>query len=123
MSSELDQAIVFAKELLAGVEAKHGPITHKKMFGGAGLYAEGAIFAVIVDGEIMLKGDAALGGEIEEAGGQRWRYDGKAKPVMMPYWRLPPDAVDDPEVAVAWALKSIVAATKSLQPTQKQKTL
>ena len=49
----VDEAIEHARELLDGV----GPISARKMFGGAGLYRDGVIFAVIVQGELMLKAD------------------------------------------------------------------
>ena len=35
-----------------------GPVTVRKMFGGAGIYHEGLIFALEGDGEILLKADA-----------------------------------------------------------------
>lgn len=107
----LDAAIAHARDLLADLEDEVGPISARKMFGGAGLYARGKIFAVLVDGELMLKGDAALGAEFEAHGAERWRYDGKSKPVQMPYWRLPPDAADDPEAASGWARKSVAISS------------
>lgn len=112
-SSELDAAIAHAREHLSGLEDLFGPISVRKMFGGAGLYVDGGIFAVIVDGEIMLKGDDVLGAAFERAGGARWRYEGKSKPVAMPYWRLPPDALDDPDAACDWAARSVAAARAS----------
>ena len=112
--SDLDGAIAAAKELLEGLETRYGRITHKKMFGGAGLYAEGAIFALIVSGELLLKADPKTAPELSEAfaeaGSERWSYDGKGKPVAMPYWSLPSAAVDDPEAACAWAERAIEAA-------------
>lgn len=108
--ARLDQAIAHALELLEPLEAAVGPITHRKMFGGAGLYAQGRIFAVLVDGELMLKGDAALGAAFEAAGGARWVYDGKSAPTAMPYWRLPAEAADDPSAACDWARRAIDAA-------------
>lgn len=108
--ARLDQAIAHARELLEPLEADLGPITHRKMFGGAGLYAQGRIFAVLVDGELMLKGDAALGAAFETAGAERWVYSGESRPVAMPYWRLPLDAADDPDAVCGWARRAVAAA-------------
>lgn len=114
--ADLDSAIAAAKELLEGLEPRFGPISHRKMFGGAGLYAEGRIFGLLVDGELLLKADPkaapALAADFEAAGAERWTYEGKKKgaPVAMPYWRLPSSAADDPEEACAWAARSIEAA-------------
>ncbi|MEL6979326.1 MAG: TfoX/Sxy family protein [Pseudomonadota bacterium] len=111
--SDLESAIAAAKERLEALEDQVGPITHRKMFGGAGLYARGAIFAVIVEGELMLKADPKTAPDLakafEAAGAERWRYAGKSKPVAMPYWRLPEAALDDPEETCAWARRSIAA--------------
>lgn len=111
--SDLDDAIAHALELLGPIEDEIGRLSHRKMFGGAGLYAGGVIFAVLVDGELLLKGDADLGAAFEAAGGERWRYEGKSKPVAMPYWRLPDAALDDPEIAQEWAKRAAAAARAS----------
>lgn len=103
-----DDTIERAKELLEAV----GPITHRKMFGGAGLYADGVIFAILIRDEIFLKADDALGAELEAAGGARWVYQSSKRdtPVSMPYWRLPEDAYDDADAAAAWARKALEVA-------------
>lgn len=43
----------FVTELLIGV----GPITIRNMFGGAGVYADGVMFAIVVDDVFYLKAD------------------------------------------------------------------
>lgn len=107
----VDEAIEHARELLDGV----GPISARKMFGGAGLYRDGVIFAVIVQGELMLKADPktpagqALIADLEAAGAERWTYAGKKGPTGMPYWRLPDSALDDPDAARGWAERSLAA--------------
>ena len=90
-----------------------GPVQIKRMFGGAGVYLDDACFALILSGEeIFMRGDDRLGPAYEEAGSERWIYDGANKrgPVAMPYWRLPDSAQDDPEEAVDWARRSLVPA-------------
>ncbi len=109
--SAVDDAIAHAQELLEGL----GPISARKMFGGAGLYRGGVIFAVIVKGEVMVKADAksplgaALIEDLEAAGAERWTYEGKKGLTGMPYWRLPDSALDDPDEATRWAERSLVA--------------
>lgn len=108
-----DETIERAKELLEAV----GPLSHRKMFGGAGLYSDGVIFAILIGDEILLKADAELGAELEAAGGARWVYGGgrRDKPVAMPYWRLPEAAYDDPDDAAAWAMKALEVARRAPQ--------
>ena len=55
--------IAFAEELFAELGCRA-----RRMFGGAGLYAEGVMFAMIDDTEtIRLKADAELAAELEAA--------------------------------------------------------
>lgn len=111
----IDSDIAAAKELLAGLEPRRGPLRHRKMFGGAGLYAEDQIFAVLVDGALLVKADPKtapeLAAALAAAGAERWRYQSAKRPtpVEMPYWRLPDAAADDPEAACAWAERCLAA--------------
>ncbi|WP_077961152.1 TfoX/Sxy family protein [Ensifer adhaerens] len=90
-----------------------GPVTIKRMFGGKGIYCQGVIFALEVDGEILLKGDEQTAPEFEAAGSRQWAYDGKGKPVKMPYWSIPEDAFDDPDEMARWVRLAYEAALRS----------
>ena len=94
--------------------ASLGPITIKRMFGGKGVYHRGRIIAVEVRGEMLLKADDLSAPEFESAGAKRWAYEGKAgKPVNMPYWSVPEDAFDDPELMAHWVRLAYEAALRS----------
>ncbi|WP_018239775.1 TfoX/Sxy family protein [Ensifer sp. BR816] len=90
-----------------------GLITIRRMFGGKGIYCEGIILALEVDGEILLKGDAESASELEEAGARQWAYDGKGKPVKMPYWSIPEAAYDDPDEMARWVKLAFAAARRA----------
>lgn len=102
----LDQAVEQAKELLSGL----GPVAHRKMFGGAGLYLEGAMFALIADEELYLKADDALAEALSAEGAQPFVYHGKGRPVTMSYWRMPEAALDDPALAASWGARALDVA-------------
>lgn len=105
----MDNAAI--EEMFAAV----GPVTIKRMFGGKGIYARGAIIAIETDGDIFLKADGQTVPGFQQAGASQWRYDGKGKPVFMPYWTIPDDAFDDPEVMAKWvtlAMEAGIRATK-----------
>jgi len=92
--------IAFARELFSGL----GALTTRKMFGGLGLYHDGTIFAVMrSDGAILIKGANGFGEDLEAAGGVHWTH-GKGS---MPYWTLPDEALDDPELACDWARRAL----------------
>jgi TfoX/Sxy family transcriptional regulator of competence genes len=54
----------FVKELFASL----GPVQVKRMFGGAGGYADGVMFLLLADDAIYLKADDALKAELREEG-------------------------------------------------------
>lgn len=101
-----DEAI---RDIFAGLE----PVSIRRMFGGKGIYHQGVIVAIEVDGQIMLKGDSETGPEFERAGATRWVYSGKNKPVAMPYWSIPDSAVDDPDEMAVWTRKAYEAALRT----------
>ena len=91
-----------------------GPVTIKRMFGGKGIYHEGRILALEVQGEILLKADNESAPEFAAAGSRQWYYDGKSgKPVKMPYWSIPDEALDDPDVMAIWVRRAYEAALRA----------
>lgn len=102
------------EDLLRDLFASLGTIDIKRMFGGQGIYYAGLIVAVVVDGELLLKADAATGPAFEDAGSRQWSYerDGRS-PVRMPYFRLPDDALDDPSAMAEWAERAFGAARRA----------
>ena len=98
-------------DLFAGL----GRVSIRRMFGGKGIYHEGLIIAVELDGDILLKADAASAPDFEAAGSKQWTYVGKrhAKRVAMPYWTLPDGALDDPDEMKLWAWKAWEAALRA----------
>lgn len=79
-----------------------GEVTIKRMFGGKGIYHQGLILALEVNGEVMLKADQKTSPDLLSAGSRQWVYDGKKKPVAMPYWSIPEAAIDDPDEMAKW---------------------
>jgi DNA transformation protein len=98
-------------DLFAGL----GPVAMKRMFGGKGIYFDGLIVALEVDGEILLKADKVTAPEFEAAGCRQWVYDGHKgrAPTAMPYWSIPDSALDDPEEMGSWARKAYEASRRS----------
>lgn len=99
------------QDLFAGV----APISMRRMFGGYGIYHDGAIFAVVLDDRLLLKGDAETAQAYEASGMERWLYPHakNGKPVAMPYWTAPDSALDDPDEMTGWARMAIAAARRS----------
>ncbi len=91
-----------------------GPVTIRRMFGGKGVYHRSLIVAVEVRGEMLLKADAVSAPVFEAAGARRWAYQGKGgKAVLMPYWSIPVEAFDDPEIMAGWVKLAYDAALRA----------
>lgn len=99
------------RELFAGL----GPVTIRRMFGGKGIYHQGLIIALEVDGDILLKADATSAPDFAGAGSSQWVYEGQMRkgPVAMPYWSIPDEALDDPDELTAWTRKAYEAALRA----------
>jgi DNA transformation protein len=102
------------REHVRDLFAALGPVEVRRMFGGAGVYLDDACFALVIDGELWMRGDETLGADYAAAGAEQWIYDsGRRGPVAMPYWRLPESALDDPDEAAGWARRSLVPAERA----------
>ena len=98
-----------------------GEVSVRRMFGGKGVYHRGLIIAVEVRGEMRLKADAITAPAFEAAGARRWSYDGKGgKLVQMPYWSIPEDAYDDPEIMAEWVRLAYAAAVRAPKPAPRK---
>lgn len=101
----------YVKELFAGL----GPVQIKRMFGGAGGYADGVMFLLLADETIHIKADEALKVELREEGSGPFEWTPQNGPragekIDLGYWRLPDSALDDPDEAAAWGRKALVIA-------------
>ncbi len=98
----------YALELLSGF----GGIEAKRMFGGAGLYRDGVMFAILDDDVVFFRVDDRLEADLKAQGSVPWSYsmksDGSTR--EMGYWRMPETAADDPDEAVTIAKRAYAAA-------------
>lgn len=94
------------------------PITHRKMFGGAGFYAEDVMFAIADDDRLYFKVDAESVRDYDERGMEPWSLDGK--PVEK-YRQLPAEVLQDPEVLGDWIDAAIRAATALASKSKRRK--
>jgi DNA transformation protein and related proteins len=113
-----DEDIAWFCELLSPL----GRVTARRMFGGAGLYLDGLIVGLEVDGGLYLKTDDATRQRFADAGGAPFVYDGKGKPITMSYWTAPDEAMDSPEAMRPWAQMALEAALRSAADKKPAKT-
>ena len=90
--------------LMQDMLAPLGPVTMRKMMGGATLYLDGIIFAILDEDEIWFKADAETDAVWDAEGCEKFSVtfkDGKID--VMNYRRAPSDVYDDPESMQRWA--------------------
>ena len=106
----------FDEGLYAWVQEALEPLgsgTRRKMMGGATLYLDGTIFAILDEGEIWLKADSESDAVWDSEGCEKFRVtfkDGKVD--TMNYRRAPPDVHDDPEAMQRWAALALEAGLR-----------
>ena len=91
-----------------------GAVDVRRMFGGAGIYAEGVMFALAHDGMLYLKADAQSQPAFEREGQGAFSYVRKGgKRAVMSYWCVPDRLYDDPDELARWARVALAAAQRS----------
>jgi DNA transformation protein len=88
-----------------------GPVAVRRMFGGAGIFADGSMFALVSDGVIYFKADAATIPAFERENSAPFSYPTKhGTHTLTSYWRLPDRLYDDPEELARWATAALAVA-------------
>jgi DNA transformation protein len=91
-----------------------GPVSVRRMFSGAGLYAEGVMFALRVRDDIFLKADAETIPALQAEGSTPFAYETKkGRRVLNSLWRLPDRLLDEPEELANFARASLKAAHRA----------
>ena len=99
-------------EFLAELFAPMGPVSIRRMFGGAGVFRDGLMFALLGDDTVYLKTDTKLRADLEAEGSVPfiWTKPSTGEEIDMGYVSLPSSAMDDPDEASAWARRALAVA-------------
>lgn len=85
-----------------------GDLHARAMFGGHGLYRGDTFFAIVYDGRLYLKTDAATAGRYVEQGMGPLRVS--EKQVLGSYYEVPAGVLDGRPVLAAWADEALACA-------------
>ena len=86
-------------------------VSVRRMFGGAGLYCEGKMFALVADDVAYLKVDDSNREDFERAGSEAFQPF-EEKKMTMGYYEIPVDVLEDREELGGWAQRSLEVARK-----------
>ncbi|MEA3016307.1 MAG: transformation protein [Sphingomonadales bacterium] len=90
-----------------------GAVTMRRMMGGATLYLDGIIFAILDEGEVWFKSDAEADAAWDAEGCERFSVtfkDGRVD--TMNYRHAPQDVYDDPDAIRKWASLAVEAGLR-----------
>ncbi len=99
-----------------------GPVSVRQMFGGAGLFRDGVMFALIAEDTLYFKIDARNRPDYEAAGMAPFTYEAKGGKTQMSYYEIPPDVLEDPADLSEWARKAFEAALAAAKAKNERKT-
>jgi DNA transformation protein len=109
-------------DYIAELFSQFGPVTVRRMFSGAGVFADGLMIALVVADVIYLKTDAETVSLFESEGLAPFSYKTKeGRRTLMSYWRMPERLYDDPDELADWARRSMAAAQRSSAPKRRAK--
>ncbi len=110
--------LAFVTEQMAGF----GPVDVRRMFGGAGVFRDGVMFALIADEVLYLKADETTEADFKAEGLAPFTYQTKRNPrTVMSYWRAPERCLDDPDDMTEWCRNAFAVALKSAKPAKPKK--
>ena len=98
-----------------------GRCTTRAMFGGHGVYLDGSIVGIVIDGALYLKVDGESEAAFRAAGSTPFTYTATARPIEMSYWSVPEEALESREAMRPWAQRALAAALRKEQARARKK--
>ena len=97
------------------------PVTHRSMFGGVGIYSDGLFFALMDNDTTYLKVDDSNRGDFTAAGMGPFSPFGDPAMVMQ-YYELPADLLEDADALRPWVFKAldVARAARKKKSTKKR---
>jgi DNA transformation protein and related proteins len=120
-----DSFAEFLREQLAPL----GRVSMRRMFGKAGLFCDGVMFAVVTDDTLYFRVDDHNRAIFKEAESfPPLNYEKGGRTIDLSFWRAPERLLDEPDELVLWARAALAAAhrvavkRKRAAPGRKSKT-
>jgi DNA transformation protein len=88
-----------------------GPVVHKRMFGGVGLYYDGLFFGLIDDDVLYFKVDETTRGRYEAARSRPFQPYGDGS-YSMSYYSVPAGVLEDQEELSVWVQEAVAVSAK-----------
>lgn len=109
-----------AREWLEEVLGKLPNLSVRRLFGGAGVYADETIFGVFHEQRLYLKTDERTRAAFVERGSDALRA--RSGSVLTAYYEVPPEVVDDEEELLRWARQAIDVANREPERPRRKRS-
>lgn len=90
-----------------------GAVTSRAMMGGATLYCDGTVFAIVADDALWFKADRVSDAAWDEAGCERFTYERDGGVGTMNYRRAPDEVYDNADALRGWARLALGAGLRA----------
>jgi DNA transformation protein len=97
------------KEFIMGQLEGLDGVSVRNMFGGAGIFHDGKMFALLHRSRMFLKVDDSNREGFESAGMEQFQPF-ENKPMKMPYYEVPPEVLEEKDLLQEWSKASIKVA-------------
>jgi DNA transformation protein len=88
-----------------------GGVATRSMFGGHGLYRDGAFFAIVYRSALFFKVDDTTRADYTERGMPPFRPS--PGQTLKSYYEVPPDVLEKPKALAEWAARSVDCARRA----------
>ncbi len=103
------------KEHIAELLSPLGPVAIRRMFGGAGVSAEGITFAILAEDTLYLKVDDTTRPKFEAEAMGPFTYQSKSgEHALTSYMRCPPRLMDEPDALLDWARAAMKVSRRAV---------
>lgn len=98
-------------------------LTYKAMFGGYGIYCDGQVFAILIDGgRLYFKVTDLNKSDYEAMKSTPFSYERNGKVISMSYYEIPIEILENSQEATRLARRAIEAARAPKPDKKKQKS-
>lgn len=104
-----DEFVDWVVELLQSI----GPVGPRRMFGGTGLFMDGLMFAIVMDGVLYLKTDERTRDDFAALDLQPFTYLRQGKTCSLSYYQAPEEVLESVETMRDWANRAYGVALRA----------
>jgi DNA transformation protein len=98
-----------------------GEVSARRMFGAAGLFRNGVMFGLVADDVAYLKADDSNREDFLREGSSPFQFQlDSGRDVIMDYYEIPGDVLEDPDRLAAWVEGAWAAARKGKRDKPKR---